>query len=104
MFEHAFMRSACINKRDALNACFNSRPSPGPELTTARHLHLVAKTFVEMYQQREEADYDYSTNWSRTGVVPTIASVAAAFEAWKAIRREDVAQDFLFTLFTKKRR
>jgi hypothetical protein len=75
MFEHGVMKTACTNKRDALQAYFNRHPSPGPELTTAMHLHLVAKTFVEMYQQREEADYDYSTNWTRTDVVLEITWV-----------------------------
>lgn len=104
MFEHAYMKAACTNKRDALNSYFKTIPSAGAELTVAQNLHLVAKTFVVMHQQREDADYDYSTHWTRTDVVPKVASVAAAFKAWKAIRNENVAQDFLFTLFMKKRR
>jgi hypothetical protein len=104
MFEHAYMRAACANKRDALNSYFKSSPSTGAELTISQNLHRVADTFVEMHQQREEADYDYSTRWSRTDVVPQVASVAAAFRARKAIRTENVAQDFLFTLLSKKRR
>jgi len=103
MFEHSSIKSACANKRNELNRYFKTRPSPGHELTVAQHLHVVAATFVRMHEQREDADYNYSTNWTRTDVGSKIAGVAAAFAAWKAIRREEAAQDFLFTLLPKKR-
>ncbi|HTS31626.1 MAG TPA: hypothetical protein VMH81_37400 [Bryobacteraceae bacterium] len=65
---------------------------------------MVANTFVEMHELREKADYDCSTRWTRKEVNLHIASVAAAFKAWKAIRDEEASQAFLFTLFPKKRR
>ncbi|SPF54899.1 conserved hypothetical protein [Candidatus Sulfopaludibacter sp. SbA4] len=107
MFEHTNMRTACAHKRDELNAEFKRIQETAPpthDLTVKRHLHLVAETFVEMHQWRENADYDYSTTWVRSDVAALVATVEAAFKAWKSIRKEDAAQAFLFTLFQKKRR
>jgi uncharacterized protein (UPF0332 family) len=107
MFEHDFMRRACANKRDELNKEFKKRRKggrPNQEEAIRRHLHRVANTFVQMHEQRELADYDYSTSWTRTDVIPKVAGVAAAFKAWKTIRDEDIAQSFLFTLLYKKRK
>ena len=66
-------------------------------------LKLVADTFVQMQQDRNLADYDGSRKWTRTDTVANVDSVAAAFEAWKAIRKNSVAQDFLITLLLKER-
>jgi hypothetical protein len=107
MFEHTHMRSICANKRDELNKKFKKKQKPGrpnQEEAVKRNLHRVANTFVQMHEQRELADYDYSSNWTRTDVLPKVESVAAAFKAWKAIRNEDTAHAFLFTLLYKKRR
>ena len=107
MFEHTNMKTVCANKRDELNGelkKIKKTASPTHELTVKKHLHLVAETFVQMHQQRENADYDYSTAWARTDVVAKVATVDAAFKSWKAIRKEDIAQAFLFTLLQKKRR
>jgi hypothetical protein len=78
MFEHTNMKAVCTNKRDELNAEFkkiNTTALPSHALTVKKHLHLVAETFVEMHQQREKADYDYSTTWARTDVVANVATV-----------------------------
>jgi hypothetical protein len=107
MFEHTHMRSTCANKRDELNKEFKTKRkagSPNQEEAVKRNLHCVANTFVQMQEQRELADYDYSSNWTRTDVLPKVEGVAAAFKAWRAIQNEDIAQAFLFTLLRKKRR
>ncbi|HTQ56498.1 MAG TPA: hypothetical protein VMI94_18655 [Bryobacteraceae bacterium] len=107
MFEHAHMRSICASKRDELNKEFKKKKTagrPNQEEAVKRSLHRVANTFVQMHEQRELADYDYSSNWTRTDVLPKVEGVAAAFKAWKAIRNEDIAQAFLFALLCKKRR
>jgi hypothetical protein len=107
MFEHTNMKAACAKQRDELNQEFKKTEkatASSTELTIGKNLHLVAKTFVDMHQQREAADYDYSTTWVRTEVVANLARVGDAFKAWKAIRKDDAAQAFLFTLLQKKRR
>jgi uncharacterized protein (UPF0332 family) len=107
MFEHNNMKTACANKRDALKAESKKAANMGQEGNNSavnKHLQIVAETFVEMHQQRESADYDYATTWTSTDVLATIASVEAAFTAWRAVRTEDAARAFLFTLLQKKRR
>ena len=101
------MRSICASKRDNLNKEFKTKRKagrPNQEEAVKRNLHRVVNTFVQMHEQRELADYDYSSNWTRTDVLPKVEGVTAAFKAWKAIRNEDIAQAFLFTLLYKKRR
>lgn len=107
MFEHSHMRSTCASKRDELNRVFHQSKQSGvahPEEAVLRSLYRVVATFVQMHEQRELADYDYGSNWTRTDVLPKVEGVAAAFQAWKAIRNEEVAQAFLFSLLNKKRR
>jgi uncharacterized protein (UPF0332 family) len=107
MFEHTHMRSVCANKRDELNKEFKTKRKAGrlsQQELVKRDLHRIADTFVQMHEQRELADYDYSSTWTRTDVLPKVEGVAAAFKAWKAIRDEDIAQAFFFALLYKKRR
>lgn len=107
MFEHSHMRSICAKKRDELNKELKMSEkggTPNQEESVNRNLHRVVATFVQMHEERELADYDYSGNWTRTDVLLKVEGVAAAFKAWKAIRDEEVAQAFLFTLLNKKRR
>ena len=70
----------------------------------SKHLHTVTDTFIRMQQGREEADYDTSKEWTTTGVLSHIDAVAAAFESWKAIREEPVAQAYLVSLLGKRAR
>jgi hypothetical protein len=103
MFEHNKMKSACERKRSELNAWFKSNPAAGPQLAVAQHLHLVADTFVQMQQHRQIADYDSGTQWSRTDTMAVVDSVTVAFQSWKSIRKEPLAQDYLVTLLLRER-
>lgn len=104
MFEHSLMGKVCTAKRNELNVHFSKNPPPGPQLDAAKHLHTVAETFVQMLQHRQTADYDSATKWTRTDAIEKIESVKAAFESWKAIRREQAAQEFLVTLLLRERK
>jgi hypothetical protein len=66
-------------------------------------LEIVTRTFVEMQQERHAADYDGARSWTRTETEQKIESVDAAFFNWKSIRKTPEAQDFLLSLFVKKR-
>ncbi len=92
------MKSASVRKRSELDAHFKTNPPPSQELTVFEHLRTVADTFIEVQQKREEADYDTGKEWSQTDVLSQIDAVAAAFESWKAIREEPVAQAYLVSL------
>jgi uncharacterized protein (UPF0332 family) len=102
VFEHGKMKSACRKKMGELAAYYKTNRRAGSELTVAQHVYRVAEAFVEAQNSRHAADYDNSRAWTRTTVKAEIESVADAFESWRAIRNESVAQAFLVSLFGGK--
>lgn len=103
VFEHGNMKSASDKIISDFNAKMKKKPAPSTELTTLEHLHTVASTFVQSQNLRNDADYDMSEEWTRTDVLKQIEAVSAAFDSWKAIREEPVAQAYLVSLLSKKR-
>ena len=104
VFEHGRMKSACDRKRSELSALMKSIPAPPAiQLATAQHLFAVVDTFIQAQQQRHTADYDNSTQWTRTEALAQIAAVNAAFHSWKTIRNDNLAQDCLVYLLVKER-
>src|SRR5271157_5020531 len=88
-FEHGRMKTACEKKRSELRDLLRAvPPPPPPQLAIARHLYVVVDTFAQAQQQRHSADYDMASQWTRTGVLAQIATVNAAFQSWKAIRKD----------------
>lgn len=104
VFEHGKMKNASVEKRSELNAHFGKNPPPSQELVISHHLHTVADTFIQVQQKRNDADYDTGKEWTRTDVLTQIDAVSAAFESWKAIRDEPVAQAYLVSLLGKRQR
>jgi uncharacterized protein (UPF0332 family) len=103
-FEHGQMKKACEKKRSELNAFMKTVPPPAPsEFAVAQHLYTVVDTFIQAQQQRHTADYDNSSQWTRTEVLAQIATVTTAFQSWRAIRNENLAQDYLIYLLVKER-
>jgi uncharacterized protein (UPF0332 family) len=104
VFEHGKMKGASEEKRSELNSEFKKNPPSSPELTTLKHLHTVADTFIQAQQKRNDADYDTAQEWTQTDVLTQIDAVSAAFRSWNIIREEPVAQAYLVSLLGKKRR
>ena len=104
MLEHDPMAKVCKAKREELNKYFRSHPPAGRESEVAQHLHIITNTFVVMRQHRHTADYDGSTKWSRTDTLEKIQLVEDAFQSWREIRDEPVAQRFLATLLLRERK
>jgi len=48
-------------------------------------------------------EYDNSVDWSPTGSLLECATATNAFAAWRAIRDQRIAQDFLVSLLIKPR-
>jgi hypothetical protein len=106
MLEHGTMANVCSNKSKDLSKHFSQNPPPPQNhaLTVLRHIKTIAETFVQMYQQRQIADYNNARKWGRTDVLQKIDTVEVAFQSWLAIRDEDEAQSFLVTLLLKERK
>jgi transposase len=88
--------------RDASAKIANRQFRGQPALVVAR-LRAVAKAFADLQQDRNTADYDSTRRWSRAEVLGQIHQVASAFETWKTIRKEQIAQDYLLSLLIKDR-
>ena len=88
-FEHGKMKAICDDVLKTVK-------SGGPVLP---ELNTVAHNFIQLQQHRHVADYDNSKQWSRTDVVNVLALATDAFTAWRAIRTQDAAQDYLLQLF-----
>jgi uncharacterized protein (UPF0332 family) len=58
-------------------------------------LKSLAKTFLRLQQARHEADYDLARRFSREEVVDLIGNVTQAFQAWQAIRKDDLSRMYL---------
>lgn len=98
------MKTACKEKRSEIDNPKKGVTHSTQELAVSKHLRIVADTFIKVQQKREEADYDTGKAWDPTGVDEQIAAVSAAFESWKAIRDEAVAQAYLVSLLGKRPR
>jgi uncharacterized protein (UPF0332 family) len=91
VFDHGKMKNASIQKRAAVERGRKSDP-------VSASLFEVTNTFVNMQQRRNLADYSTAEHWDRTDALDYIAEVAAAFESWKSIREEPIAQAYLVSL------
>ena len=102
-FEHGSMRSASSVLAAEHNKLMKTDPPESAELTVAKRLNIVATTFAQAQQARNTADYDVAALLNHDEVLQQIASVSTAFESWKAVRDEPVAQSFLVSMLARKR-
>jgi hypothetical protein len=95
IFEHSRMNAASVR---AAGSSFG-----GDDPGKAGHLRNVARAFSQLYEDRLVADYDTAAQWSRVEVVTEIELVEQAFASWQAIRNQDIANDYLLSLFVRER-
>ncbi len=94
------MKSASADISRALSGLQKTRP-----LTeTSANLLVVVDAFINLQQERHEADYDTGKTWNRIDVLMLINVASEAFASWKVIRDEPEAQAYLVSLFGKRRR
>lgn len=94
-FDHGPMRKASDS--------FAKGKFPNQSPLAVADLKQVAGTFVRLYELRGLADYDNAERWTRTDALKAIDRVSAAFGAWRAVRTEKIAQDYLFRLLVTRR-
>lgn len=92
MFEHRKMGQAVFK--------FSDKDSP---TAVEADLKKVIGAFTQLQEDRYTADYDTGRTWSRTDVMSTLALADEAFQAWRNIRKEKIAQDHLMTMFGARR-
>ena len=95
VFDHGRMKKASQN---VAHGNFPGRPG-----RAVAKLKEVANAFVQLQEARHLADYDSSTDWSGTDTLNAVDRASGAFDAWLAIKKEKIAQDYLFqTLFIRR--
>jgi hypothetical protein len=94
-FEHA-------NLKNASRAFANPQPTQLPHLTggapVPSDLEVVANAVIELQEARHEADYNVGARFSRLETKNLIGQAKAAFEAWKRVRTDPIAHNFLAAL------
>lgn len=101
-FDHGPMKKACDEKRGNAKKLLDQELS-AEKRAIEESLAFVADTFVRLQAHRHEADYDVSGEWSDEDAAERVLSVQEAFWRWNDIRETPEAQDFLLSLFVKKR-
>lgn len=91
-FDHATM------KRASGWATSRTYPNTRPQVLTK--LHFVARTFVQLQNDRHLADYSYATKWDRVKALAKVRQAEQAFINWRAIRLEHAAQRYLVSLLS----
>ena len=105
VFDHGPMKQAADKKRSELTSYFKRKPPEGPERTVSYHLYKVVDAFAQAQYHRYEADYNIARDWDLTDVLLHIDAIADAFDSWRIIREEPVAQAFLVSMLpTRERR
>jgi len=94
-FDHGRMKKASQN---VIHGKFRGSPAPA-----IAHLKDVAKAFIELQDARHLADYDDSTHWSRTDTLKAVDRASKAFDAWRIVRGDKIAQDYLLQLLIQRR-
>ena len=95
IFDHKNMLGASNRRVDR----YKNAPPASNEL----YLRSVAHAFGQLQKQRHYADYDLSRTLSSGDVAEAILLAEEAFRSWDAIRNEQIAQDYLFSLLFKER-
>jgi uncharacterized protein (UPF0332 family) len=88
MFEHRRMSGAV----------FDIRVKGNPRRIEADIKTLIAKS-GQLQKDRYEADYNVSMIWSHTDVVRSLELAGQVFTIWQRIRKEDLAQNHLMSMF-----
>ncbi|HZL29219.1 MAG TPA: hypothetical protein VFC39_22025 [Acidobacteriaceae bacterium] len=99
-FSHGEMKQVCIRflaKRIVEDFAPLLRVSTSPELL------FIARTFVNLQEQRHLADYDVGIFLLRAETLLSIDKARRAFTNWKLIRETDEATVFLAALIFAKR-
>jgi uncharacterized protein (UPF0332 family) len=94
-FDHGPMKKA---SQRVIHGKFLGSPAP-----TVAHLKVVANAFIELQEARHLADYDDSKQWSRTDALKVVDQASAAFDAWRVIKGDKIAQDYLLQLLVQRR-
>lgn len=67
-------------------------------------LRNVAKSFVELQEDRHSADYDNHERWTLAEVEAILNTTRSAFQDWISIRTDPIAGDYLLAMLLSNQR
>lgn len=98
MFDHGVMKKVSKKVTDA-----SRMPYAGENPNTVDQLRSFAGLFVQLQEQRHEADYNIKEAWTATQPLKEILAANQAFETWQEIRTEKISQEYLVSLLIRPR-
>jgi hypothetical protein len=78
-------------------------PYAGEDLVVVDKLRSFAGLFVQLQEQRHEADYNIKDAWTLTQSLKEMLAANRAFVIWQEIRTEKISQDYLVSLLIRPR-
>jgi hypothetical protein len=98
MFDHGVMKKVSKKVTDA-----SKMPYPGEDPAIVDKLRSFAGLFVQLQEQRHEADYNIKDAWTLTQSLKEVLGAYRAFAIWQEIRTEKISQDYLVSLLIRPR-
>ncbi len=98
MFEHGVMKKVAKKVTD-----LGKTPYAGEDPIIVNKLRSFAGLFVQLQEQRHEADYNIRDAWTFTQSLQEVLAANRALATWQEIRTEKIAQDFLVALLIRPR-
>ena len=78
-------------------------PYAGQDPALVQKLRAFARLFVQLQEQRHEADYNMKEAWTFTQSVEEVLAASQALAIWQEIRTANISQDFLVSLLIRPR-
>ena len=98
MFDHGVMKRVSKKVTDA-----NRMPYAGEDPAIVDKLRSFAGLFVQLQEQRHEADYNVKDAWTLTQSLKEVLAANRAFVTWQEIRTEKISQEYLVSLLIRPR-
>ena len=80
----------------------SGKPFEGQSPDVVDKLRQIASCFVVLQENRHDADYNKARPWKQQDALEKVEEVEQAFANVKAIRSEQIFQDYLLSLFVQE--
>ena len=98
MFDHGVMKKVSKKTTDA-----SKMPYAAEDPVIVDKLRSFAGLFVQLQEQRHEADYNIKDGWTLTQALKEMLAANRAFVIWHEIHTEKISQDYLVSLLIRPR-
>lgn len=78
-------------------------PYVGEDPDVVRKLRTFTALFVQLQEERHEADYNIRGSWTHTQSLKVMLAANRAFLVWQEIRNQKISQEYLVSLLIRPR-